>query len=163
LIELDNTIKLLPNGKASGPSKISYEVIKHLPDNIKEGLVILFNLMLQKGYVPHEWKHALLYPILKPKPFEGNLNNTRPIVLLETLRKLLTKIINNRLNRFLSTYNILQYNNQAGVNGTSTIEIIYNIHTIMEHHKTTKQPLYIMLQDLSKLMIELISIYLNWH
>ena len=150
LNELTDIIHSLPNNKASGPSNISYEIIKYLPTSFLEHLVLLFNFIINTSTIPSAWRHALLYPIPKPHDWEGQLVNTRPIVLLDCLRKVLVKIINQRLNSFLSTNAILQPNNQAGVQGSSTLEIINNVQAIVEHQKLTNNPLIIVIQDLSK-------------
>ena len=52
LEELSNIIKLLPNNKATGPSKISYEMIKHLPLNVLHLIIQLFNLILKLNTIP---------------------------------------------------------------------------------------------------------------
>ncbi|EXX61835.1 hypothetical protein RirG_005840 [Rhizophagus irregularis DAOM 197198w] len=74
----------------------------------------------------------------------------RPIVLLEAIRKILTKIFNNRLNKYLSNNSILQKNNRAGVQGSSCMEIIFNIQASITAAKNLNKPLFIMIQDLSK-------------
>ncbi|GBC44026.2 hypothetical protein GLOIN_2v1783829 [Rhizophagus irregularis DAOM 181602=DAOM 197198] len=65
--EWKNTLNSMPNNKASGPSKISYEMLKHLTGEA-------FDLSL-----PHE--------------FDAQLKNTRPITLLETVRKCVVKVV----------------------------------------------------------------------
>jgi hypothetical protein len=62
------------------------------------------------------------------------------------------KLLNNRLNNYLSKSKILQPNNQAGVQGSSTMEIITNIATIIEscNQPLLKKNFYILIQDLLK-------------
>ena len=144
-------VRSLPNNKATGPSTISYEMIKNLSDEMHNIIISLFNQILNKGIVPDQWLKALIYPIPKPKDWDCQLNNTRPITLLECIRKVFVKIINNRVNNFLTDNKILQHNNQAGIKGTSTAEIIASLQTLMEYQKVNQdQELFIVLQDLSK-------------
>ncbi|RIA81427.1 hypothetical protein C1645_837044 [Glomus cerebriforme] len=79
--ELQDTLSTLPNNKASGPSFITYEDIKHIDSYTKQFLVEFFNLMLTHHIYPNEWNDALLFPIPKPKDWNCQINNTRPIVL----------------------------------------------------------------------------------
>jgi hypothetical protein len=95
--ELEEVLSDLPNNKAAGPSKIKYEMLKKLGPIAKKTLLNLFNLFLNSGVTPANWKNSLLYPISKGKEWQGELSNTRPIILLETTRKCFTKILNNRL------------------------------------------------------------------
>jgi len=152
LDELISVISKLPSGKASGPSGISYEMIKHISSDSLVPILDMFNKILLDQKIPPSWLKATIYPIPKPKNFEGNLSNTRPITLLECLRKVFVKILNNRLSRYVAHNNLLQPNNRAGINNTSTMEIIHTIQTIVNDQKENcnTKTLYIMLQDLSK-------------
>src|SRR5207302_5405667 len=47
LTELKDIIKQLPCNKATGPSLLSYEMIKHLPDEFLLHILTLFNMILQ--------------------------------------------------------------------------------------------------------------------
>ncbi|GBB97321.1 hypothetical protein RclHR1_29670002 [Rhizophagus clarus] len=148
--ELQMTIQSLPNNKAPGPTGITYEFWKHFPKRHHTILLTLFNNILQTGHIPSAWKSALLYPIPKPEFWNYQLEKTRPIILLESLRKIFVKIITDRLNKFLHTTNALQPNNQAGIAGSSTAEIILTIQTCIDINLAQNRKFYIMVQDLSK-------------
>jgi len=148
--QLKEVIRQLPLKKASGPSKISYEMIKHLPDKFLQLVLHEFNFILQHNIIPNNWRKATIFPIPKPKEFEGNLSNTRPITLLDCIRKTFVKIINNRLNHYIHINNLLEPNNRAGISGSSTMEIIARLELILTDQKENHKPLFIMLQDLSK-------------
>jgi len=85
------TIASLPNNKAAGPSGISYEMLKHLSQLSSNYLTDLVSECFQTGCIPSQWKDATIYPIPKPTEWNCSLKNTRPICLLETARKLMTK------------------------------------------------------------------------
>ncbi|PKY57186.1 hypothetical protein RhiirA4_478085 [Rhizophagus irregularis] len=119
--ELCEVISLSPTHKAPGPSSIPYEWFKVLPDTALEFLCELMNRCLDSSDIPEDWRLASIAPIPKPHEFDALLKNTRPITLLETARKLLVKIINNRLSNILSSHRVLQGNNFAGLPGSSVI------------------------------------------
>ncbi|CAB5184954.1 unnamed protein product [Rhizophagus irregularis] len=124
--------------------------IKDLPTKKASVILSLYNYCLINEVIPEQFKLAFLYPIPKPTWWNYDINHTRPIILLDCFRKLLVKIVNSRLNYYLSTNNILQHNNQASIQGASCNKIILYIQSIIEHQKTTNNPLYLLLQDLSK-------------
>ncbi|RGB37722.1 hypothetical protein C1646_756579 [Rhizophagus diaphanus] len=66
--ELSYIYSSILNGKASGPSKILYEMIKHSSVKIKLFITNYLNECLTLRKIPKEWKLADLYPIPKPKP-----------------------------------------------------------------------------------------------
>ncbi|CAB4425398.1 unnamed protein product [Rhizophagus irregularis] len=120
--EIEYHISLLPNGKASGPSR----------------------------KIPKEWKIADLYPIPKPKPWACRLINTRPIVLLETMRKLLVSILNRRCSKIFKENNVLKGNQFAGLEGNSTFEPIRIIKEIIQDAIENKKELWILALDMAK-------------
>ena len=91
--ELSSAINSLPNGKAAGLSGIPYEMIKHFPPSAKTYLRDLISLCFETSFIPASWKDATIYPIPKPHDWDCYLKNTRPITLLDTARKLMTKIM----------------------------------------------------------------------
>ncbi|PKY36689.1 hypothetical protein RhiirB3_459910, partial [Rhizophagus irregularis] len=117
-------IQQLSNGKATGPSGVSNEMLKHLSDDCNQILYYLICKIIELGYLPKQWKEATVFPIAKPKPFNCELSNSRPITLLETTRKALISLLNRRLAIILKDNNILKANQFAGLPKQSTFEPI---------------------------------------
>ncbi|PKC55088.1 hypothetical protein RhiirA1_476192 [Rhizophagus irregularis] len=76
LQEWSSVISSMPNNKASGPSKISYEMIKHLSGDALGFSLLLANICLYRGDIPADWREAVVYPIPKPHDFDAQLKNT---------------------------------------------------------------------------------------
>src|SRR5688572_7054458 len=148
--EWHSTISNLPNGKATGPSEISYEMLKHLSNATSNFLKDIVSECFSTGCIPSQWKDATIYPIPKPTEWNCYLKNTQPITLLETARKLMTKIMTNCLVKILHQHNILKGNNFAGLPGGSCHIPIHILESVINDAKMFNKPLFIFLQDISK-------------
>lgn len=105
--EWDQILSHLANNKATGMTEISNKMLKQLPPIGKKILFRMLNKVWLNRELPKEWKIAVIFPIAKPKPFNNILANTRPITLLETARKMLTTLMNERLVSILSNNQVL--------------------------------------------------------
>ena len=103
--EWESSIKDLNTGKAGGLSKITYEIIKFSSCHMKEWLRKFYNEILRIELIPMKWNEGVIYPIPKPEDWNLDLNKTRPITLLECPRKLLMKILTQRLSKILASNN----------------------------------------------------------
>ena len=81
--EWNNVIMKLSTNKAPGPSKISNEMLQNLGPHMKKIFWIFICNCITTTILPDAWNIAFVYPVPKPKPWEYDLNNTRPITLLE--------------------------------------------------------------------------------
>src|SRR5437870_9159220 len=140
----------LPNNKAPGKSGISYEILKNLPTSAQNYLKNLINECMQTSFVPSAWRDATVYPIPKPTECHCYLKNTRPITLLETARKLLTKLMYCRLLAILIKYKVLKGGNFASLPEGSCDPPICALKAILQDAKTFNKPLFIFQQDISK-------------
>src|SRR5262249_47771922 len=100
--------------------------------------------------IPSEWKDATIYPIPKPKEWHCYLQNTRPITLLDTARKLLTKIMYRRLSDIMVQHSVLQGKNYAGTPGCSVDTPIAIFDTILQDAHLHEKSLFVLQQDISK-------------
>ena len=106
--EWSSVISSLPNGLAARLSGISYELIKNLPDSASKYLRDFVSNCYTSHMIPSQWKDATIYSIPKPHDWNCYLNNIRPITLLDTARKIMTKILNRRLDAILANNNVLK-------------------------------------------------------
>ncbi|KAG9306299.1 hypothetical protein G9A89_018182 [Geosiphon pyriformis] len=101
--EMLAVIKDLLDGKAAGLSGISNELWKHCDKSVLDMLLVLLNLCLVKEV----------------------LTNTHPIVLIEMVYKILSKILSNKISSAYSTFNVLHGDNFSVLRGTSTQSPIF--------------------------------------
>jgi hypothetical protein len=102
------------------------------------------------GEIPSKWKVAQVYPIAKDVEWGYSLNNIRPIALIETFRKVVTKVITKRLAKVMIEKEILRGPNYAGLPGNSTEQPVHVLNMIMEEAKEKKKEVWILLQDMKK-------------
>src|SRR5581483_8277527 len=140
----------LPSGKAAGLSGIPYEMLKHLSPDASKYLRDLISLCFSTSFIPSEWKNATIYPIPKPHEWNCYLSNTRPITLLDTARKLMTRLMYKRLSTILSENSILQGGNFAGLPGGSCDPPIALMDMLIRDASAHNKPLFILQQDISK-------------
>ena len=80
------------------------EELKLLETNMRKTLTIALNKELQSNYFPQSiFNHDIIIPITK-KDKPHSPVNTRPVILLNTIRKLLSLIILNRIRPFIEKY-----------------------------------------------------------
>ena len=103
---IEKLLKGLSDHKASGPDKISNRLLKLLAEEVSPILQILFEATLKQGYLPKEWRHALVSPIFK-KGDNGKAANYRPVSLTSVVCKTMEHIVASQIMRHLQDHNIL--------------------------------------------------------
>ncbi|GBC34707.1 reverse transcriptase family protein [Rhizophagus irregularis DAOM 181602=DAOM 197198] len=136
-----STVSSTPNGKTSGPSMITYEMLKHLGTRTSALLLILIQACLSKADIPDLWRQAMVFPIPKPHEWKCQLKNTRPITLLEVIRKSLVKLFYNRLSIIMASHDVLKGGNFAGLPGGSCRDPIITLESIIHDADINKNPL----------------------
>ncbi|GET56229.1 RNA-directed DNA polymerase from mobile element jockey-like [Rhizophagus irregularis DAOM 181602=DAOM 197198] len=145
-----STVSSMPNDKAPGPSMITYEMLKHLGSNTSALVLILVQSCLRIADISDLWRQAMVFPIPKPHEWKCQLKNTRPITLLEVIRKSLVKLFYNRLASILASNEVLKGGNFAGLPGGSCRDPIVVLESIIHDAHVNKSPLWILSQDISK-------------
>lgn len=67
----------------------------------------LYNHIWNEGYLPKDWKSAIVIQVVKPGKDATKSNSYRPIALTSTLCKVMEKMLVRRLNNFLEKKEIL--------------------------------------------------------
>ncbi|GFR62756.1 RNA-directed DNA polymerase from mobile element jockey [Elysia marginata] len=124
--EIQNAIKKMKPGKASGPDGIPSEFYTCM---CKIGvfcdyLVTLFNSVFESGIYPDEWTKSSIFALHKKGNVE-DVNNYRGINLLNVLGKIFSHVLNSRL-KFWSDANKLIPEAQGGFRSAySTVDNIF--------------------------------------
>ena len=108
-ITVEGIEKLLMNvkpKKAAGPDNIPSRLLQLIAIELAPALTKLFQLSLDYGEIPNEWKHAFVQPIHK-KGNKSEAQNYRPISLTCICCKLLEHIIRTSITEHLENNNIL--------------------------------------------------------
>ncbi|GBB90686.1 hypothetical protein RclHR1_17710008 [Rhizophagus clarus] len=140
----------MPNGKASGPSMITYEMLKHLGPTTNSLLLLLIRKCFASTDISDLWQQAMVFPIPKPHEWHCQLKNTHPITLLEVIRKSFVKLFYNRLSAILAAHNVLKGGNFAGLPGGTCRDSIITLESIIHDANHNNSPLWILSQDISK-------------
>ena len=104
--EIIQVAKFLPNTNSSGHDGLSSTLLKSFVDCISLPLSKIFNKSIRLGIVPQKLKIAKVVPIYKAGD-KTKLINYRPISILPSLSKILERLINKRMMKFINKYNIL--------------------------------------------------------
>src|SRR4030095_4604069 len=100
--------------------------------------------------IPLGWQQSHIFPIPKPDKFEYDMSNTRPIALLDTTRKLITKVLTNRISIALAKNNILKGNNFCGLKNEETLTPLTTLQNIIEDARAHNKELWAITQDMKK-------------
>src|ERR1043165_3372816 len=140
----------LKKNTAPGITGITYSLIQAADIQTQEIFRTFAEICIKSGLVPKKWKISQIYPIPKGEDWHYNLDNVRPIALLETFRKCTTKILTRRLSQVFCEKNILKGPNFAGLPGNSTEEPVHIVNAIMEDAKDSNKELWLVLQEMKK-------------
>lgn len=104
---------------SAGIDEIHPANIKSIVHIISDILSFIVNLMFKNGVFPYELKRGKVIPVFK-KGDKSLLNNYRPICILPFLGKVVEKLIETRLTKYLSKFNIISSSQFGFRHGYST-------------------------------------------
>ena len=138
LKEIWDALRPTTNGSAPGPDHVTWRHLKlalSLPDT-DAALARLFNNVCQEGTWPSYFKDSQSVIIPKPnKPDYSIPKAYRPIALLNTLGKLLTKILANRLQHDAAEFGLLHRDQFGGIKKHSTIDAGLSLVDFISEHR----------------------------
>lgn len=142
--EIKAAIKHLKNGKAPGADNISPEMFKADINLSSSVLLEIVGEVWETEDIPDEWNESLIIKL----PKKGDLKfckNWRGISLLNTINKIISIIVHNRL---ASALDPVLRKEQAGFRpGRSCIDHINTLRVIAEQSIEWQSPLYMLFVD----------------
>ena len=104
--EVTKAVQKMANNKAPGKDNINLEVIKYTPEEVHQEISKILNGIFETNNEEIKLGTGVLLPLPKPKKTQEPMKNLRPMILLEAIRKIISKIFKNRtedkINRYLS-------------------------------------------------------------
>ena len=100
-------IRDMKENKSPGVDGISPKLLLEIVEQISIPLATVFNLSIEEGVVPLEWKEANIIPLFK-KGSRSKSENYRPVSLTSVVCKLLERLIKDHLVDFLVKNNLIK-------------------------------------------------------
>ena len=147
--EIQQALKEMENGKSLGVDGIPIEFYKEFFKILKKDLQITFNnVLFQLKTTPKTWKQAIICLIPKRKDKEEYLKYWRPISLLCTDYKVLTKILSNRLKQILP--NIISQEQNCTIPEQTIFNNLFLTRDLITFSKEKKKIFYLLQIDQEK-------------
>ena len=142
----------LHSTKDSSPEEdnVTYSMIKNMPDQCLNILLLFFNTVWSKMRLPDSWKSAVVIPIPKPGKNPSLPTSYRPISLTSNLCKVMEKMINTRLLWFLDKNNLLSSVQSGFRKRRSTIDHILTLENDIRGSILNKESLLAVFLDIEK-------------
>ena len=144
--EVEEALKKMKLGKATGPDDIPVEFWRSKQWNSTKWLTQFFNQITKEGHVPSDWHRSTTVPIFKKKGSPAECSNYRPIRLLSHAMKVFERILDKRIREIANLTK-----NQAGfVKNCGTTDAIFAARLLVEKHREKNVPLHLAFLDLEK-------------
>ena len=118
----------LPNNRAPGPDGIPFEILWHAPDSMKETIRACINsILIGEASPPRSWMGGLICFLLK-KDAVLDIPGYRPVCLLDTVYKILSAIITDRLYRLAERHGLLDSSQEGFRRLHSTQRQVQSLH-----------------------------------
>ena len=148
--EVLTCIKRLKCNKASGLDNVINEFLKNSVPKMVCLYAKLFNLILDSGKVPHDWVIGVIQPIFKNKGNSTDPGNYRGITILSCFGKLFTSILNERLKKFIETFDIIGCEQAGFRSNFSTLDHLFTLYGLIDILLYKKKRLYCAFLDYEK-------------
>lgn len=133
---------------AGGPSKLTYRVLQDCPLKVLGDIYQRLRDQWEKGKLDDWLSQKLLYPIEKKPLPHTDVDNVRPIMLLEVLRKIWGKIIIRKIRTALERNGLFHRNQQGFRQGRNTSTGILQLINAIEESQETGDPLLVTSWDI---------------
>jgi len=152
LPNLDRILNKMKAGTSPGTTKIAPEILKHLLKEDKEVMLKLLKFCWKYKSIPKVWRICAII-LLEKDPKSNFLPEFyRPIALCNTMYKVYTTILNEKLREHLEANKLLLPSQYGFAKGKSTVEPVMTLINFLEDARKgpVPKPVYVAFVDLKK-------------
>jgi len=106
--------------KSQGPDELHPKLLFELRNELCKPLTVLFNVSIQTGVIPQDWRDASVAPLHK-KGSKNKSENYRPVSLTSIISKLLESIVKDSLVKHLDKYALIRSSQHGFTSGKSCL------------------------------------------
>ncbi|KAL1447284.1 hypothetical protein WDU94_007617, partial [Cyamophila willieti] len=144
--EVERVLKNIKNNKSPGPDKIINEFLKH-KNILKNYLATLFSYVLESETLPPDWGESEICCIFK-KGERRDVRNYRGIALLNTMTKIFTQLLYNRIASWAEESNVLPEEQGGFRKGRGCSDQIFVLNCLIQIQiRHNKEKLYACFYD----------------
>ena len=147
--EVENGIKRLKAGKATGMDAVSNNILKCASKLLSPFITNLFNCILHSEIFPEAWGLGIIVPLFKSGEPEDP-NNYRGISINSCISKLFTMLLNDRLTNFTEVNHTIHFNQLGFRKGFRTADHVFTLKTIIDKTMKDKKNLHVCFVDFKK-------------
>ena len=129
--EVKSTIEEVNTGKAPGLDGIPVDLLRCGGDNIATAVYTFIIGVWNSNPVPQDWVDAIMLPLYKGKGSKTNCGDYRGISLLEAVGKVFSKVLSNRLIKWICP-NVIPESQCGFRTGRGTMDMIFSARQLME-------------------------------
>jgi len=146
--EFRSAIRAMSQDSVAGPSRCSYNMIKSWPQPMVESVFAALLILWTDRVIPPWWKFRWLVPI--PKVADPNLEDLRPLVLVEALRKVWVSIFVQRIKSFWASHLALSHSQHGFIRRKGTETALLELINAMESARQWGSSIYITSWDVTR-------------
>lgn len=149
ITELNTSIKKLSRKKAPSSDCIPNEVWKSSTPEFRVELLATLNELFNKKVFPDSWSEIVIVQLHK-KNSQEDPANYRLVSLANTILKLLTIMLGNRLNKWNSKSMVISDYQAAYKKGSGCMDHIFVLNSALQHNVSRRKKVYALFVDLSQ-------------
>lgn len=147
--EVEMLISKLRSDCATGVDNISGAFVKQFKSILVPPITHICNLSISTGVFPRLLKRSLIIPIHK-KGDRDCVNNYRPISILPSISKILERVMNTRLTKYLESNSLISPSQYGFRKGKSTADAVHELTDFIVDKLDKKQKTLAIFLDLAK-------------
>ncbi|MCO5555946.1 hypothetical protein L7F22_009490 [Adiantum nelumboides] len=145
--EIGFVLAHLPKEKSPSWDGITNELFSKYVEELKGPLTSICQDIWRFGAMPDSWKSGVIW-LLPKVPSPSALKHWRPISLMGCMYKVFSRVLANRLHRFLP--NLIHPAQYGFIKGRNILHNILNVQMGIDYAKKTKQEVVMVQLDLEK-------------